>query len=107
MVNKSKGGIGATRLQSPAGLVFGIIGGLLGVVILVLTGRTLLSCYRTPRRDLATDHIDRYNLENELREIEEARRHENPPPAYRQAPQYEEVIKHAPSVEITSALWRA
>ena len=49
-----------------------------------------------PTRDMTTDHIDRYNLERELKEIEARQRAsayerdalENPPPAYEAAPSH-------------------
>ncbi|EJD00998.1 uncharacterized protein FOMMEDRAFT_169204 [Fomitiporia mediterranea MF3/22] len=93
--------------QNPVVILFEVLGGLVGMGILTLCGRTVQSYYRTPRRDLVRDHMDRYNLERELAEIEVARMRssslpqdsssDEPPPAYQEPPEYGEHPKLVPS----------
>ncbi|KAL5508406.1 hypothetical protein ACEPAH_6025 [Sanghuangporus vaninii] len=87
----------------PVVIAFGILGALVGLITLTLCGRSVLHYYRMPRRDLVAEHIDRYNLERELAEIEDTRLgmlhspgealYAQSPPPYQEAPKYEDAMK--------------
>ncbi|KAL5488202.1 hypothetical protein ACEPAI_6310 [Sanghuangporus weigelae] len=87
----------------PVVITFGILGALVGLIVLILCGRSVLHYHRMPRRDLVAEHIDRYNLERELAEIEDARLgilhspgealDAQSPPPYQEAPKYEDAMK--------------
>ncbi|KAL5527234.1 hypothetical protein ACEPAG_6025 [Sanghuangporus baumii] len=87
----------------PVVITFGILGALVGLIALTLCGRSVLHYYRMPQRDLVAEHIDRYNLERELAEIEDARLgmlrspgealYAQSPPPYQEAPKYEDAMK--------------
>ena len=61
-----------TTRRNALSIAFGILGAVIGSAILILCGRSVRDYYRRPQRNLVTEHIDRFNLERELAEIEEA-----------------------------------
>ena len=95
-----------TRLQSPdayhfnaAMIILTLLATTVASTLVFLICRCLWSIYRTPTRDMTADHLDRYYLERELKEIEARQWKESlvldnlnmsghPPPAYENAPSY-------------------
>ncbi|KAL5530573.1 hypothetical protein ACEPAF_6831 [Sanghuangporus sanghuang] len=87
----------------PVVITFGILGALVGLIVLTLCGRSVLHYYRMPQRDLVAEHIDRFNLERELAEIEDTRLgmlhspgealYAQSPPPFQEAQKYEDAMK--------------
>ena len=89
--------------QGPVQILFEVIGGLAGVLVIFGCGRCVYKYNRTPRQDRIAAVVDRHMLERELADLEEARNREAcarrrsslvgpPPPPYQRAPDYEETV---------------
>ena len=84
-------------------ILFEVIGGIAGILIIFSLGRCIYKYKRTPRQDRVAALVDRHMLERELAEMEEAQTPRalvrgrraslvRPPPPYQRAPDYDEVV---------------
>ncbi|EKM59308.1 uncharacterized protein PHACADRAFT_249714 [Phanerochaete carnosa HHB-10118-sp] len=87
------------------GIVFGVLGGIVGCFVLFALGRCVNSWRRTPSRDRVRSVVDRHYLEQEMQEREREdierrvraaihfrRPKPPPPPPYQHAPAYDQVV---------------
>ena len=98
-------GNGGQHGQSTVALVFEIIAGVAGVLIVASLGRCVYVYRRAPARDRLGAAVDRYRLQREMEELERGRmersaraleryRWRPPPPPYQPAPEYDAVVQH-------------
>ncbi|KLO15671.1 hypothetical protein SCHPADRAFT_995672 [Schizopora paradoxa] len=95
--------------QPPAAIAFEVIGGLALLALILCCARCAYKYRRVPARDRVALILDRHRLERELEEMEEAQPYRRrtsltrpPPPAYQNAPAYDEAISDSgqtPSTE--------
>jgi len=84
--------------QPPVAIAFEVIGGLALLSLILCCSRCVYKYKRMPERDRISAVVDRHRLERELEEMEEAQPYRRrtsltrpPPPAYQNAPAYEDV----------------
>ncbi|KAI0722741.1 hypothetical protein C8Q76DRAFT_720071 [Earliella scabrosa] len=96
--------------QSAVAIVFEVIGGAVGLLVLLALGRCYYSYRRTPPRDRISALLSRHQLEREMQEqardrmarfsqAVETYRWRPPPPPYQHAPAYEEVAESDGSID--------